>query len=737
MPTRRVTAITVIVSMTIPSLPVHAMRGGSPAPAIRQPADDPLATIRDLQTLIAKVAPADWTVEDRALSLAPGIESAFAVVRDEIAFEAYAGILRGAQGTYASRAGNAADRALLLAGLLKRRGMKVRFVLGSLDPPHRERLFARIFDTTVTSWEHPPPAGEAGSLHQRLFARASSDFNRVRRALGDRLPPVTAPAHENVRAEMDPHVWVQVWTADSWIDLDPSFAEARPGQVFGAVRQAVEELPAELHQRITIRVVAEHLSSGSLTSRALLIVARNAVDLNHVPVALLHAPSQGMGGLGAAMGRAFGRGTETWTPMLWIAGEFVPGARFDAAASTFVAEWLEFELTWPGGRTEITRRPLLDRGDAAWRSASPLSLGTLRPLVRNDEGALALQAIHNIWFSGSRHDVGAYLRGMEALLLEASAPLSGEATRPPSDDFADSFWPFAMRNLTAMFWTDHVAIPLLNDTPGVRVYPDGLRIAVFSTAPAPDDELSIAADLRRDHLRGLARAGGERTLAEKKLRFGILQGALEHEFMHDLAVAINGSADDIVSTSARLATVSLVSWTPQSAGTLPEGGQATALVRSALARNTLVVSTSTGLDQLDAWWEVDAATGDTRAVGGPGLHNVGWTTRGKGAKQMTGTTPKSYDARSALERRREFARLMAEKGRREAVVKNTANPARVRGIARGSGGSEHGVLIAAVTIAGTLAMWTLSAWLEYKVYQQIVALVGWIADGSFRRATGR
>ena len=736
---RRVTALAVILPLVISTLPVRAIaaqQGAATAPA--RDTGDPFAVLLSLDTTAANISPADWSEYRRAERLADGIDAAFAVVRDEIGFEPYAGVLRGASGTYATRAGNAADRALLLAELLNLRGTKTRFAIGTLDPQHRDRLLARVF-------EAPPgrsqPAGEPNGLNQRILSRAARDYGRLRGALGDRLPPVTEPARTQLLADMDPHVWIQAASGRGWVDLDPSFTDARPGQTWGALRQTVDRLPDDLYQRITIRVVAEHLSSGTLTSKPLLQVTRNSVDLNHVQIALVQTQTEGVGGLGGAIGQALGKKSEDWRPLLWIAGEFVPGAPVNIAASTFVGEWLEFELIGPGGWREVTRRPLADRGDAAWRSAAALRPDGLRPLERNDSGPLDMQAVHNIWLSGSQHDLSDYIEGLEELLLDASAKAAGTAPAVGADDFGSQFWPFAMHNLSAMLWTDHVALPLVNDTPGVRVYHDSPRIAVFSTGPSGRDDLRIATDLRRDHVRGVAREGGERTLAEKKLRFGVLQGALEHEFMHELAVASEGSAAGVASTSARLTDPALSVLTRASIATLTGQGSATALVRRALGRDAMVVTAPADLDARDAWWEIDARTGDTHAVGGPGLHWMEW--RGKGIKQPN-QPGKAFDARPRAEQ-------VAERNRRfyeEIARRNRENPGRLakdppRKVsspyrsARGGGGQEYGVLLAVVTIASSMAMWALSAWLEAKIYQEISIVARWIVDGGFRRAIGR
>jgi len=63
-----------------------------------------------------------------------------AFVRDEIGFEQYPGLLRGARGTLSSRAGNALDQSVLLAGLLKDAGFDARIVRGVLSEEQARRL---------------------------------------------------------------------------------------------------------------------------------------------------------------------------------------------------------------------------------------------------------------------------------------------------------------------------------------------------------------------------------------------------------------------------------------------------------------------------------------------------------------------------------------------------------------------------------------------------------------------
>ena len=68
-----------------------------------------------------------------AASLGHDPERIFRFVQEDVRYEPYAGVLRGANGTLVARAGNAADQATLLAALLRASGIPVRFVSGAID----------------------------------------------------------------------------------------------------------------------------------------------------------------------------------------------------------------------------------------------------------------------------------------------------------------------------------------------------------------------------------------------------------------------------------------------------------------------------------------------------------------------------------------------------------------------------------------------------------------------------
>ena len=213
---------------------------GSLAPSQPKPAPlDPQKLAAETEALIKKIPEARYVLEARAKELGAGIEPVFALVRDEIRFESYPGVFRGASGSFLARAGNAADRSLLLARLLELKGVPSRFAVGRLSTEDAERLFAHIFDPPrVAVGLAVPDAGatdaQTAGLEERLFARAKHDFGIIRSALGRDLAPLTSPSRDDILAELEAHVWVQANMSGRCINLDTAFPDAVPGKAYAS-----------------------------------------------------------------------------------------------------------------------------------------------------------------------------------------------------------------------------------------------------------------------------------------------------------------------------------------------------------------------------------------------------------------------------------------------------------------------------------------------------------------------
>lgn len=667
---------------------------------------------------------ADFQPELKAAQLGAGVEPAFTFVRDRIAFEAYPGVFRGAAGAYASRAGNAADRALLLAEFLKAKGIATRFALGRLSDEQANRLLNRMFDPK------PPAAGDAAAADspqkaeflRQVRSRAARDYGVITGALVDKLPRDEGTGRDAVLKEIANHVWVQARVGEAWVDLDPAFADATVGRSYCDSPRTVDSLPDEWFQRLTIRVVAETLDGTALKRDVVLEVTRPVVSLADRQVFLIHLPESGLKGLGGAAGSG---GKDRYFPAFWIDGEVVGGEAiaFNDAATAggggggavndaadvlsaapaasagprFVAESMEFELSVPGRPPEVTRRTLCDLGGAAWRLRTPLDPKQLHDLPRNENGPLAAQTIHNIWLSAGSHDMAAYAAALA--LMAQSARARATAPAAPADqqlDFGEHVWPLAIKNLSWVLWGEQVCLPALNDSPGVRFYLDSPRIVLFSFSAAMDKSapgrfaLNTEVDLRRDVVRGVLgrdRDGDPSAVSRRRIWYAALEGALEHELTAREAAALTGEVR-VESTSGLLddrGAVVMAGAAPatgwQSLASRPETA---ARLREAMqSGNALVVPRRVIEGAESGWWAVDLQTGDTRAVLGDGTNGGRLGTNG------------SY-ARGA-------PRGGSSAGGTNYVDPNTGRSYSPRRTAR-RGGSEYTTILITISLPGALAI---------------------------------
>ena len=640
-------------------------------------AADPEQLATKLDKVVQAMQPATYEIDERAATLGSDVNTIFSFVRDQIRFESYPGILKGPSATYAARAGNAFDRSLLLAHVLTAKNIPVRFATCQLAQSDAAKLYDRIFEPQTTLTATPSTAAglsDATSLKERVYARARRDFAVIQTALNGQPPDVISPSRDDVIKEIQSHMWVQAQAGGHWTDLDTSFADAVPGKAYCAPDKTINAPTDDMMQQVTMRVVTETLANGALTHDTSLEVKVPVYQLLDQQVFFLYTPPGLKGLLGSS---------DKLAPMIDIAGDQHVGKPIDFSetqaqsqgklggvisafgtaapmATTFVADWLEFQLRFPGGRTELTRRVLTDRAGPAWRASTTHDPSALRPLKRDAQGVpLEAQAIYNVWFSAGGHDTYAYAEAAAQLLHGLRS--AGNTSPAPQLSFEQQAWPLALGDFGWVLWSDRFAVASLNDSAGLRFYADSPRLLMFGFGLNPQGSGGYFSqtDLRRDTLRGLSRdASGMGSVIKHKLWFGAVEGALEHE---TTASELSGSGAQAVltSTSSLVSSDGAVVVRPGSnVQTITSDADTAARMSTALSNgDVLIVPRAGSQGGLAGWWDIAHNGGDTRAVLGPDLNmakgvwnpgNYGRVTGPRGGSNIPRTyqvDPNTYNSR--------------------------------------------------------------------------------------------
>ena len=605
-------------------LPTAATTPISDAPVVPPSTDVDLASVGAASAARVESMPiAQWSLVALMDSFEGDPARAFAFVRDSIAFDAYRGVLRGAEGTLAARAGNAWDRAILLRTLLEGMALSTRYATVELDESAAARVAARILEPVAVPLDDGAAVVQDQLPVAAVAARARRDYALLRGAVGERSGDMRALMVAEVAAETRDHVWVQVrWGAD-WLDYDPTFPDGTPGSVLAPPTATSTDIPDDLVHRVTLRVVAGAVGSGGLTERTVLERSFVASEVADRQVFLYFQPE--LSGLGGGIVRTLS-GVASWTPVLMVDGEAEPGQPFEAGgrgtdlfgdpvdADQLATLRIEVTRSVPGRSDETATHVLLDRVPSTRPDASDLTADELLPMAADDTGPLVLGVVEQLQVStgGASAWQQEVRRGIAADFLDHT--LSDTAT---ADDrpLGDLLYPLAVANASLVLGSERLSIPALGDVGRLRGYVSAPRAYLASIGQDPLDPaaLGFGTALLLDDVRVVAAAGA--AAADGALAavwYGTLQSALETEDALARAGGLGAQPDDLVGTS-------LAMTQPLAVATQATSGPAA--LRAAIAAGALaIVPGDPGTTSV--WWTIDPGTGSTRAILDPGRGGV-------------------------------------------------------------------------------------------------------------------
>lgn len=570
----------------------------------------------------------------------------FRYVADQVAYEAYSGALRGAKGTHWGLAGNSVDQALLLADMLTRAQVPIRFAAGALDDQTASALLAsmRLDEAAVRTHAEKVGDGRAAldrypdltpeqraalqdpeQLRTQLLARATSQLDEglatLQAALSSEAITLAAPAPELPDRERRQHVWVQYAAGADWVDLDPSIPRAEAGKAYAKRTETWDAIPAELYHRVRFRAIVETNAAGTASRADAFVYEARSADLVGVPVVFAHIEPNALTQLGVSIGGLIegslqyvpsllaGKGGALGDPVAISAGGGALDA-FDASGTDgeAIGEWLEIEVLPPDEPARRVTREVFDRIGVARRAEGAVDLTSLPPAALADvpqrgKVFLPLEAVWLVGVVGGQIPGSYFDQDYTIQDTEADAALLVHAY-------------FAAR--------DRLQVEVAS-VHGSRWYHDEPNLTAAILEPAEADagqfNLRVSLDLLHQGYGVLPIAGATPT-AHPRVLAGVLAHVAERtgaeagaELTPEAPVPV-GSVGQVFEEAAR-AGIAIRTLTPQTAdlSSLAVSDAAKARIGEALAAGYLVVVPERavalgGIKQV-GWWQVDPKTGRT------------------------------------------------------------------------------------------------------------------------------
>jgi hypothetical protein len=609
---------------------------------------------------VSDAPPADSilpTIADKAAELLYDPARIFRYVADTVHYEPYSGVLRGAKGTLWAQAGNAADKALLLAALFDEALVTYRFTVGSLDDTTANKLsgslpgqsaadaetrLAQVLFATNGRTSDTKPSAAQRQQFEALPAQGRSILDRgrtevtfhaslIQHALTEHGVSLPAAAGGIPALERTHHVWLQVADGPAWVDYDPTLAGSAVGTALTAARQTLDQLPPEMQHRLTVRIDAEVVTGGVPARTTLATQEARAADLVGVPVTILNARPESFKALGVTISGLL-EGTRQYIPYVVIGETALPGTMFGFHTDTggnaalsgasgglegeTTAEWLVIDVTSPDGTTRTIERAIFDRvGYARRASEQSVDMAKLPPVTLAADPA-----------TGSEDYLPA--RTMMALsIARGGTPL---AAFESGQSMADAMVALGVAPLGWQVLRDILAVDA-RDVAGQRFILDAPNIVAFVIEPA---QAGTAATVRLSldilHRSLMAAHPGTSAGIDPRIVAGVLAAVAER--MTVTGAGTGPSAATPPASSAppmlpnvldlfeaadrqRIPIVLTSSAAPADLAAGGHGAEAVARIKAAVATGALVVVPERAIAVNGAsytgWWQIDPATGAT------------------------------------------------------------------------------------------------------------------------------
>lgn len=534
---------------------------------------DPAALESGLIAAVQALPPSGWTIGGLASAMGFDPEQPFRFVRDRIGFQPYGGVLRGAEGTLAARAGNSWDRALLLKALLEAMAIPVRLAWGDVDAATAATLVARGLEAPPAGVPEAQLPAATGVRLEEIGLRARRDHAVIRGALGDRLAALSGDETAQAATEVARHAWVQALIGPDWVDLDPSLPGAEPGTSLVPAVATGDVPPDDQRQAIRIVVTAEHLdaSTGTLTASEVLDQQLDAASSASEIVTLSFVPARGQ--LGETITQLFS-GVDQWQPVLGVGDRQLLGTSMTVGgtgtdlfgeateAPPLTGLWLTATSSGPGRPPVSMTTTILDRVPSATRAAATATEGgtvteagalteaDLLPMTADATGPAVLARITHLLLStggadASRHvdELGAAWAYVNDVLLD---PELAERQQ-----LSDLLRPLMIIDDQLVLASELVSVPALRDDGRIGAFVAAPRLYTVTFGPSdrPGQDL-FRTDLALDGVRILADPSVPPSdVTARRLWYGALQSAIETQVVRDRTAGDDPSAVELAGAS--------------------------------------------------------------------------------------------------------------------------------------------------------------------------------------------